>query len=63
MNWKKLKEKFPKSEKEIREFYLKQKNKDSRIVISSFLKTKGYKIGFTFIHNLKEYENAIRTHK
>lgn len=57
MNWKKLKEKFPKSYKEIREFYLNQKNKDSRFVIDSFLITKGYKSGFTFIHNLKDYEN------
>tara|TARA_R110002124_G_scaffold283633_1_gene459848 strand:- start:355 stop:540 length:186 start_codon:yes stop_codon:yes gene_type:complete len=56
MNWIKLKEKFPNSEKEIREFYNNSVVKDSRIVLNNFLKTKGYNMEFTFIDKLKNYE-------
>ena len=66
MNWIKLKEKFPNSEKEIREFYNNSVVKDSRIVLNNFLKTKGYNMEFTFIDKLKNYEqyrNNQRTKK
>ena len=59
MNWIKLKQKFPKSEIEIREFYLKSKNKDARFVLNSFLESKGYFVGFTFINQLKNYESKL----
>ena len=58
MNWIKLKEKFPKSEKEIKEFYSNSNIKDDRIVLSNFLASKGYEMGFTFIDKLKHYEES-----
>jgi hypothetical protein len=57
MNWTKLKEKFPNSEKEIREFHNNSTVKDSRIVLNNFLESKGFDVGLTFINELKEYEN------
>tara|TARA_R110000744_G_scaffold135739_1_gene245236 strand:+ start:176 stop:361 length:186 start_codon:yes stop_codon:yes gene_type:complete len=59
MNWIKLKEKFPNLYEEIREFYLESESKDARCVLNNFLKTKGYDIGFTFIYNLKHYEQRF----
>ena len=56
MNWSKLKEKFPKSEKEIREHYLTTGIKDGRVLINTFLESKGYKIGLGFINALRDYE-------
>lgn len=56
MNWKKLEQKFPKSSQEIREHFLKTKIEDGRTLIESFLNSKGYKCGYGFIKQLKEYE-------
>ena len=60
MNWIKLKEKFPNSEKEIREFYNNSVIKDSRLILECFLKSKGYSCGLTFITELKEYEIKVK---
>ena len=57
MNWKKLKERFPKSEPQIREHLSKTKIKNSRTLINDFLESKGYTIGMSFVKQLKEYEN------
>lgn len=57
MNWKKLKERFPNSEREIREFFNKSNISDSRTIINQFLISKGYNINYGFIHQLKNYEN------
>jgi len=56
MNWIKLKEKFPKSYQEIREFS-KNTGYSGRKCLNEFLKLKGFKIGLTFIYNLREYES------
>lgn len=56
MNWDKLKEKFPKSEPEIRGFAEKT-NYSGRKCIDEFLSLKGYEKGLNFIHNLKDYES------
>ena len=54
MNWKRLKEKYPKTYEELRVF---NSELEGRTLINEFLKSKGYKIGFTFIDKLKDYEN------
>tara|TARA_R110000782_G_scaffold97172_1_gene181943 strand:+ start:474 stop:659 length:186 start_codon:yes stop_codon:yes gene_type:complete len=59
MNWSKLAEKFPNSEKEIREFNNKEKIKDGRNLIQSFLISKDYKIKLGFINELKNYEQRF----
>jgi hypothetical protein len=56
MNWIKLKEKFPNSYEEIREFYNNSVVKDSTLVLEMFLKYNGFKVGHTFIDSLKIYE-------
>lgn len=56
MNWLKLKEKFPKSYNEIREFSL-ENNLEGRALFNEFLRSKGYKIGFTFTDEIKDYES------
>ena len=58
MNWNKLKEKFPKSEKEIREFKNKTNIDDGMTLIQSFLKTKGFNISLGFINELRDYEKS-----
>tara|TARA_R110002153_G_scaffold47733_1_gene134759 strand:+ start:594 stop:770 length:177 start_codon:yes stop_codon:yes gene_type:complete len=55
----KLKEKFPNSEKEIREFYNKTNIKEGRNLIESFLISKNYKIKLGFINELKNYEQRF----
>lgn len=59
MNWKKLKERFPKTEPQIREYLSKTEIKDSRNLINSFLESKGYVIGMGFIKALKDYEQRL----
>jgi hypothetical protein len=59
MNWIKLKEKFPNSEKEIREFKNKTNIKEGRNLIESFLASKNYKIKLGFINELKNYEQRF----
>jgi hypothetical protein len=59
MNWNKLAEKFPNSEKEIREFNNKKNIKDNRNLIESFLISKDYKIKLGFINELKNYEQRF----
>lgn len=59
MNWKKLKERFPKTEPQIREYLSKTKIKDSRNLINSFLESKGYVIGMGFIKALRDYEQRL----
>ena len=59
MNWSKLKEKFPNSYCEIREYYHNTGLK-GRMLINEFLKSKGYNITHTFIKKLKEYENQTQ---
>ena len=59
MNWKKLKEKFPNSEPQIREHFSKTGIKDSRSLINNFLESKGYSIGMGFITQLEDYENGL----
>jgi len=56
MNWNKLKDKFPNSYDDVREHLHKTNIKDSRFLLESFLESKGYKIGFGFIQQLKDYE-------
>lgn len=62
MNWSKLKEKFPKSEIEIREHYNKTRIEDGRSLINSFLISKGYNVKLGFIDFLKDYE-SIKTER
>ena len=59
MNWKKLKERFPNSEPQIREHLSKTGTKDSRSLINSFLESKGYIIGMGFIKALTDYEQRF----
>lgn len=59
MNWKKLKERFPKTEPQIREYLSKTEIKDSRNLINSFLESKGYVIGMGFIKALIDYEQRL----
>jgi len=59
MNWKKLKERFPKTEPQIREYLSKTEIKDSRNLINSFLESKGYVIGMGFIKALRDYEQRL----
>ena len=63
MNWKKLKERFPNSEPQIREHLSKTKIKDSRTLINNFLESKGYVIKMGFITQLENYENGIHISK
>lgn len=59
MNWKKLKERFPNSEPQIREHLSKTGIRDSRSLINSFLESKGYVIGMGFIKALTDYEQRF----
>lgn len=59
MNWKKLKERFPNSEPQIREHLSKTEIKDSRTLINNFLESKGYVIGMGFIKALTDYEQRF----
>lgn len=59
MNWTKVKDKFPKTYKELREFSEKTKT-DGYVCITNFLVSKGYFIGNTWIYQMKEYENRSR---
>jgi hypothetical protein len=59
MNWKKLKERFPNSEIQIREHLSITKIQDSRNLINNFLESKGYVIGFGFIKALTDYEQRL----
>tara|TARA_R110000850_G_scaffold275783_1_gene415795 strand:- start:84 stop:275 length:192 start_codon:yes stop_codon:yes gene_type:complete len=61
MNWKKLKEKFPKSEIEIREHFLKTDISCGRALINNFLESKGYTTTAGFINELRQYENKLKT--
>lgn len=56
MDWIKLKERFPNSHQEIREYFLEKQIQDGTILIQEFLKTKGYNIRIGFIKELKDYE-------
>ena len=56
MNWIKLKEKFPNSYEEIKQFYNNSVVKDSKLVLEMFLKKNGFDIRLSFINELKEYE-------
>lgn len=57
MNWIKLKEKFPASYEEIREFYTASEAKESKTVLINFLKSKGlFSVELVFIDKLKNYE-------
>ena len=60
MNWVKLKERFPNTEPQIREYLTKTGIKDSRTLINSFLESKGYVIGYGFINHLREYEKKLK---
>ena len=60
MNWKKLKEKFPNSEQEIREWYDNSTVKDAKTVLEMFLRKKGFDIRLSFIYELKEYELKMK---
>jgi hypothetical protein len=60
MNWELLKEKYPLSYTEIREFSKKTDVTDSRGLINEFLKSKGYYINTGFINQLKDYEKKTR---
>ena len=55
MNWKRLKEKYPKTYEELRVF---NSELEGRALINEFLKSKGYAIGYTFIDKLKDYEST-----
>ncbi len=57
MNWKHLKEKFPNVHSELWEFKKTSKYTDARSLINEYLQSKGFKIGVTFINQLKEIEN------
>ncbi|WP_159523739.1 hypothetical protein [Sunxiuqinia indica] len=59
MNWRKLKERFPNSEPEIREHLSKTGIRDSRSLIDNFLESKGYVIGMGFIKALTDYEQSL----
>ncbi len=59
MNWKKLKEKFPNSEPQIREHLSKTGIKDSGSLINDFLELKGYVTRYGFIKALTEYEQIL----
>jgi len=59
MNWKKLKERFPNSEPQIREHLSKTGIEDSRTLINNFLESKGYTIGYGFIKALTDYEQRL----
>ena len=63
MNWKKLKEKFPNSEPQIREHFSKTGIKDSRSLINNFLESKGYIVTMGFITQLEDYENGLHISK
>ena len=60
MNWVKLKEKFPNSEKEIREWYDNSTVKDAKTILEMFLRSKGFDIRLSFIYELKEYELKMK---
>ena len=62
MNWNKLKENYPNSEKELRVFSEDKKlnnSFDSKILIENYLKTKGFDIVNSFIKQLKENESNL----
>lgn len=63
MNWVKLKEKFPNSEPQIREYLSKTGIKDSRSLINNFLKSKGYILTMGFIKQLEDYEKGLNISK
>jgi len=60
MNWKRLKELYPHSEKELR-VWCKKTGLDGRSLIVSFLETKGYSPYTGFIGYLKDYEKSMET--
>ena len=57
MNWNKLKDKFPKSYDEIRE-YSETNKREGRIMFHEFHNTKGCKQNVTFIHNSNKQESS-----
>jgi len=61
MNWKRLKERFPNSEPQIREHLSNTGITDSRTLICDFLESKGYIVGFGFIKALTDYESKPHT--
>lgn len=60
MNWKRLKEKFPNTHDEIREFSETYKG-NKMFLMHSFVASKGYKVTHSWINQLREIEknNAI----
>lgn len=60
MNWQKLKERFPKSEKEIREIYDNDPDKtDGRALIDTYIESKGMKPALLIIKQLQQIEDGI----
>ena len=55
MNWEKLKEKFPNSYKDIREFS-ELNNIDGETCMRRFLSEKGFYTGVNWMPSLKQYE-------
>ena len=59
MNWNKLKEKYPNSYNEIREFSIAN-NKNGSECFNRFLDSKGYLNNLLRINQLKDYEQKIK---
>lgn len=58
MNWNKVKEKLPKTYNELLSFH-KETGFDGDRLMDEFLKSKGYKVGHTWINQIKEYESSL----
>jgi hypothetical protein len=61
MNWSKLKEKFPRVHDDLRETFKDKLEMDSRILIETYIESKGMIVGLTFIPQLNKIEESLKT--
>lgn len=59
MNWRVLKQKFPKSYPLIEAYSNETGITDSRRLLTNFLVKEGFDIRHTFIHSLKRFEKGL----
>jgi hypothetical protein len=60
MNWKKLKEKFPKVHDDLRENFKDNLMDEGRQLIESYIESKGFKPGFLFMIKLELIEKKLK---
>jgi len=60
MNWKLLKERYPKAYPEIKKFSENNNITDAYELMCKFLETKGFYSKITWIRSLRVYENSLK---